>query len=216
MSDKLKSVGQAERGKLGPEPTVHENCQLDNVELGRYTEIGIYNFLENVKMGDYSYSSEFCMMQNAEIGKFSNIAAMVRVGPTAHPMERPALHHFTYRRIKYGFAAEDDEAFFRWRADQVAYIGHDTWIGHGAIIMPGVRIGNGAVVGSGAVVTKDVEPYTIVAGVAAKPIRSRFPADVVRKLEEIKWWDWSHELIKERLADFYLPIEEFVAKYGKN
>ena len=117
--------------------------------------------------------------------------------------------------MKYGFAETDDELFFQRRAEQTAYIGHDTWIGHGAIIMPGVIIGNGAVVGSGAVVTKDVDLYTVVVGVPAKPIKQRFPEVIVRKLEEIKWWDWSYETIKERLDDFYLPIKEFTDKYYK-
>ncbi|EGW40092.1 acetyltransferase [Desulfosporosinus sp. OT] len=81
--------------------------------------------------------------------------------------------------------------------------------------MPGVKIGNGAVVGSGAIVTKDVDPYTIVVGVPSKPIKQRFAEDIVRKLEVIKWWNWSYELIKERLNDFYLSINEFTDKYYK-
>ncbi|GBF34009.1 chloramphenicol acetyltransferase [Desulfocucumis palustris] len=199
--------------RLGKEPFIHKGCQLVNTELGEFTEVDIYNHLENVFLDDYSYTSAFCIIQNAVIGKFANIAAMVRIGPTAHPMDRPSLHHFTYRRLKYGFAGTDDEKFFQWRAEQKIYIGHDTWIGHGAIIMPGVTIGNGAVVGAGAVVTKDVQPYCIVAGVPAKPIRKRFPADIIQKLEEIKWWNWSYDAIKDRLDDFYLPIHEFVNKY---
>ncbi len=200
---------------LGKEPLVHENCRLHNSELGAYTEIGILNYMENVRLGDFSYTGEYCIIQNSEIGKFANIAAMVRIGPTEHPMDRPTLHHFTYRRMKYGLAATDDEEFFHWRAEQKIYIGHDTWIGHGALIMPGVKIGSGAVVGAGAVVTKDVEPYTIVVGVAAKAIKRRFAEDTVRKLLDIKWWDWSYEIIKERLDDFYLPIHEFTDKYEK-
>lgn len=49
-------------------------------------------------------------------------------------------------------------------------IGIDSWIGVGAIILNGVTIGDGAVVGAGAVVTKDVEPFTIVAGNPARKI----------------------------------------------
>ena len=47
------------------------------------------------------------------------------------------------------------------------------WLGPRAIVLPGVTIGKGAVVAAGAVVTKDVEPYTIVAGVPATKIRNR-------------------------------------------
>lgn len=52
-------------------------------------------------------------------------------------------------------------------------IGADAWIGAAVIVLPGVTIGDGAVVAAGSVVTKDVEPFTIVAGVPAKLIRSR-------------------------------------------
>lgn len=50
-------------------------------------------------------------------------------------------------------------------------IERDAWLGTGAVILPGIRIGEGAVVAANAVVTRDVEPYTIVAGVPARVIR---------------------------------------------
>lgn len=50
-------------------------------------------------------------------------------------------------------------------------IGDDCWVGGAAIICPGVTIGNNAVVGAGAVITRDVEPYMVVAGNPAKVIR---------------------------------------------
>jgi len=52
-------------------------------------------------------------------------------------------------------------------------INDDVWIGSNAIILPGVTIGKGAIIGAGAVVTKNVEPYAIVAGVPAKKIKTR-------------------------------------------
>ena len=57
--------------------------------------------------------------------------------------------------------------------DERIIIGDDVWIGSHAVIMPGVIIGKGAVIGAGSVVTKDVEDFTIVAGVPAKFIKRK-------------------------------------------
>lgn len=78
-------------------------------------------------------------------------------------------------------------------------IDNDVWIGYEAVIMAGVHIGNGAIIAARAVVTKDVLPYTIVGGVPARPIRKRFDEEVIRKLETLKWWDWSAEKIRRCL-----------------
>ena len=69
-------------------------------------------------------------------------------------------------------------------------IGDAVWIGMRAMIMPGVTIGEGAVIASGAIVTKDVAPYTIVAGNPAKPIKSRFAEQTTQKLLSLKVYDW--------------------------
>ena len=62
-------------------------------------------------------------------------------------------------------------------------IGQYAWICSRSIIMPGVKVGDGAIVASGAIVTKDVPPYTIVAGVPAKPIGKR----------EQKAWEYGYK-----------------------
>jgi acetyltransferase-like isoleucine patch superfamily enzyme len=59
-------------------------------------------------------------------------------------------------------------------------------IGANAVITPGIVIGKGAVVAAGAVVTKSVEPYTVVAGVPAKPIMTRDEYEHKKKIYEEK------------------------------
>jgi phosphonate metabolism protein (transferase hexapeptide repeat family) len=166
--------------------------------------------------GDYSYIVHDCSTIYTEIGKFCSIAAFVRINPGNHAMWRAAQHHFTYRSRQFGFAETDDNDFFEWRRSHKVTIGHDVWIGHGAVIMPGVTIGTGAVVGSGSVVTKDVAPYTIVVGAAAKPLRMRFPEDVAERLIRLAWWDWSHDKLRDALPDFRaLSIYGFLDKYER-
>lgn len=196
-------------------PLVHAPTELSNCSLGAYTEVGRMCYLENVDMGDYSYCGPFCFMQNADIGKFANIAASVRLGPTRHPMDRPTQHHFTYRSAMYGFSDTDDEAFFAERAARRLRVGHDTWIGHGAIIMPGLTIGDGAVVGAGAVVTHDLPAYSVAVGVPARVTGRRFDEELALGLAEIRWWDWDHETLKERMEDFRGDTRAFVEKYGR-
>ena len=78
-------------------------------------------------------------------------------------------------------------------------IGNDVWVAAEAIIMSGVTIGDGAVIGARAVVTKDVLPYTIVAGNPATVVKKRFNDKTIQRLLEIKWWDWTDAKIHEAL-----------------
>jgi len=200
--------------KLGIEPAVDPSATVARSNLGRYTEVGARTKFVESKLDDYSYIVNDGDVIYTTIGKFCSIAAMVRINPGNHPMHRATQAHFTYRASAYFEGEEDDAEFFNWRRSTPVTIGHDVWIGHGAIILPGRSIGTGAVVAAGAVVTKDVEPYMIVAGVPAKPVRRRFPEKVADALQELAWWDWDHEKLRLALPDFRaLGAEAFVEKY---
>ena len=197
---------------LGIEPTIDEDVTLEKTSLGAYTHIQAHSVFCESTVGDYSYFAGYNQVFYTNIGKFCSCASFARINTTNHPTyDRIAQHHFTYRSKRFGFG-EDDAEFFAQRKNKAVTVGNDVWIGHNAIIMPGVSIGNGAVIGAGAVVTKNVEPYSIVAGVPAKKIKMRFPLDLIVRIERLQWWNWSHETIKERLPDFR-DMEAFVRKY---
>ena len=90
---------------------------------------------------------------------------------------------------------------------QKVRIGNDVWIGSHVLIKSGVTISDGAVIGVGSVVTHDVGPYEIWAGNPARMIRKRFDDEIVENLQQIKWWSWSEEEIKEYAAYFSDPNE---------
>lgn len=89
-------------------------------------------------------------------------------------------------------------------------IGSDVWLCSNSIILSGVTIGHGAIVAAGAVVSRDVEPYAVVAGNPARVVRWRFDADTRAALLASAWWDWPVEevrsisplLCSERVEDF--------------
>lgn len=197
------------------EPYIQPDCEIAETRFGAYVSIGRGTRLLNVAFGDYSYTDRYANIANAVIGKFSNIASFARIGPTDHPMDLATMHHFLYRSPDYWDDAEKWDSFWQWRESRTTHVGHDTWIGHNAIIKPEVTIGTGSVIASGAVVTKDVDPYTIVAGVPSKPVRDRYPEALKQKMLDLAWWDWDHETLRERLDDFRaMKAEDFVAKYG--
>lgn len=199
---------------LSPKPLIHPTAEVRDSTLGIYTEVGARTSLLDVAMDDYSYVVNDSQIAYTRIGKFCSIAAMTRINPGNHPMQRAAQAHFTYRASAYFPGEEDEAAFFAWRQLHAVVLGHDVWVGHGAIILPGRCIGTGAVVAAGAVVTKDVAPYTIVAGNPARPIRQRFADVVAERLQALAWWHWSHDALRAALSDFrVLPVEAFLDKY---
>lgn len=94
-------------------------------------------------------------------------------------------------------------------------IGNDVWIGAKTTIFGGVKIGDGAVIGSCSVITKDVEPYSVVAGNPAKHIKYRFTEQQIEKLKKIEWWNWDETKINEISLDLWSnDIDGFIEKFS--
>ena len=78
-------------------------------------------------------------------------------------------------------------------------VGSDVWFGQNVTVLPGVHIGDGSIIAANSVVASDVPPYHIYGGNPCRMIRKRFNDELIDCLLEIKWWDWSPDLIFENL-----------------
>lgn len=76
-------------------------------------------------------------------------------------------------------------------------VGNDVWLASGCTILSGVTIGDGAIVAARAVVSRNVAPYSIVAGNPAQLIRYRFDQKTCAALMESAWWAWPEEEVRQ-------------------
>jgi len=172
----------------------------DNIHVGDYT---IYNdfvndprdFEKNNVLYQYPINGDKLI-----IGKFCSIACGAKFMFTSGNHSLKSLSNYTFPIFFDEWDLDKKQITQAWDNKGDIIIGNDVWIGYEAVIMPGVKIGDGAIIGTRAVVTKDVEPYTIVGGVPAKPIRKRFDDSTIEKLQKIKWWNWDKEKIKNNIS----------------
>lgn len=214
--DRLPPAPAPAAPRLSPDgPVIHPGCLIQNATFGPWTEVGEGSRVLNSTFGSYAYCDRLADIANCTVGAFANIAALTRIGPTDHPFRHAAQHHFLYRATNYWDDIGDDADFLAARAARSCELGADCWIGHGAIVKPEVSVGIGAIVAAGAVVTQDVDPFMIVAGCPAKPLRARFDRQTVDRLLALAWWEWDHGRLRAALGDFRrLTAEAFLDRYA--
>ena len=154
----------------------------------------------NILVGDFTYiaDSEFenhvthLYPWNGDkliIGKFCQIATGVEFVMNGANHQMNAVSTFPFYTLEGWEMDPPAQMDLPLKGDTV--IGNDVWIGQNAVILPGVHIGDGAIIGANSVVGSDIEPYTIVVGNPAKPLRKRFDDELIDLLERFRWWDRS-------------------------
>ena len=167
----------------------------------------------NIKVGSFTYYSGFHHKHSFEgcvryldkkrkdidkliIGKYCSIgsgAVFLMGGNQGHRSDWLSTFPFYYQANIFKEAKNP----YNRAGDTV--VGHDVWIGTEAMILSGITIGTGAIISARAVVTKDVEPYAIVAGNPAVFINYRFDQETRNRLLHLKWWEWDEEKIKKNM-----------------
>ena len=144
----------------------------ENVNFGKHSTFGrgtVFFAPNRIVIGNNCYIGKYCTLEaDIETGDKvligNNVGLIGRYDHDYSIKNQCIIDSPSIRDKNYNFKGKDLKI----------KINNDVWIGYGSIVLSGVEIGEGAIVAAGSVVTKDVKPYTIVAGVPAKFINKRY------------------------------------------
>ena len=192
----------------------HLLSYVHNSRLGYHTYIDSMVAISNCEIDEYSYVSRGTKIINTKIGRYCSIGPECRINMGQHPMNLLGTSPIFYAsRNKLGICIDPREYTEFRNVD----IGNDIWIGSQVTILGGVQIGDGAIVAAGSVVTKDVSPFSVVAGVPAKIIKMRFTAEIIDLLKEARWWELdADDLCKYELLSIIKQLgkrEDLIKKF---
>ena len=164
-----------------------------------------------VNIGDFSYMNEraeiqsFRSPQTVTIGKYCSIGECKFIVDGDHDINFAST--FPFFELHFSRSAPENK-----NLKTAPVVGNDCWICDSAVIYGGVIIGHGAVVAGQAVVTKDVPPYSVVAGNPSRVVKHRFPPDIVERMLKVAWWDLPSSIVFDDLAPVMDNVEEFLRR----
>lgn len=171
--------------------------------------------LYGINVGKYSYGcfDQTRFQSGLKIGRYCSFSRTCRRVNANHGINFLMLHPYAYNP-SLGTVNEDKVI----RTECV--IEDDVWVGHNVVILPSVTfVGRGSILAAGAIVTKNVERYSIVAGVPAKKVGSRFTEEEIKRIENSRWWDLTKNeiegLIKNSPEVVYEPLKYLKGKLSK-
>jgi acetyltransferase-like isoleucine patch superfamily enzyme len=162
---------------------------------------------EEVLIGAYSYVASHSHISFTTIGKFCSIGPFFLCGWGIHPTNGISTSPIFYSTRKQNgiTLAVKDKIIER----KNIIIGNDVFIGANVTVLDGVTIGDGAVIGAGAVVSKNIPPYAIAVGCPIRIKSYRFDELTIKKLLEIKWWDFPDEKLYF-VEKYFFDVKYFI------
>jgi virginiamycin A acetyltransferase len=152
-----------------------------NIVVGEFTYYGGLDFESRVTHHYAFYGDRLV------IGKFCQIASGVEFIMNGANHRMNGASTFPFHILEHWGQEVPPLSEMPVKGDTI--VGNDVWIGQDVTILPGVHIGDGAIVGAHSVVGSRVDPYTIVTGNPARPIRKRFDDELIALLEAFQWWN---------------------------
>lgn len=184
---------------------------------GPYEVIPTTKLASICNMGAFSYSHS-ALHPRMTVGRFCSIARGLEILDFSHPIDRlsSSVGFFVPegtlnptplpKAIGQTFRTNGPvpgELFDPLRASHYPVLGNDVWIGQNVTLAMGITVGTGSIIAANSLVTRDVPPYSIVAGLPARVIRKRFPDELATNLLESRWWEFDYTQLRE--LDFNFP-----------
>lgn len=155
-----------------------------------------YSGLTSIGICSYSHSA---LPEPMRIGRYCSISNNLVILDSAHPIDRLTTSIISYRPDASIFDnLLDGKPAASWHPHGgrgFPEIEHDVWIGRDVTLGMGIRIGTGSIVAAKSVVTRDVLPYSIVAGSPARVRKMRFEPSVCEALQSLEWWTMHPQLV---------------------
>jgi virginiamycin A acetyltransferase len=186
-----RKASKAELWRASGVRITNDSALGDNTAIGHGTNIGRGLFI--------SSGTDFPVT----IGKYCAIAHNFRIRARNHSIGFPCMQHQLLKDL--GIAAPVAN-----KAGVV--IGNAVWVGDNVIVLPGVNVGDGAAIGAGSIVTRDVAPYSVVAGAPAKELRKRYSPEIIAEMDRLIWWDWSFERMSRNKRFFSADVSEILSE----
>lgn len=188
-----------DKNKLYPNENIKTVCYIKNLPARSNVEIGDYTYYSDNRHSPENFYEhiqhhyEF-LGDKLIIGKFCAIAEGITFIMNGANHRMDGLTTYPFNIFARGWEkVTPTVAQLPFKGDTV--IGNDVWIGQYVTIMPGIKIGDGAIIAANATVVKDIEPYTVVGGNPAKPIKKRFSDEMIALLLKLQWWNWDENKI---------------------